>query len=827
MRGSLAAAFCVLWACTSGGPGSGPDGGASDGGGGTDAGGESVPIPGALAVITGDGFASLSWTADPGQVDQFEILVGTAPDALSWFGDAGQHATASHVSPLVNGTRYYFGVRAVRGELRSALAGPVSAIPGVSGTALRVLSTTPADDEMNVYVGNPLRLEFSHDTRASDRRVQVTPAMDFTISGTDRKPVYTPTHDWAPSTLYSVVVEATSSSGALLEPPYAFQFTTGPAPVVPAATGLQAIAKDGEVELRWTAAPGVAGYRLYRGPPGEDPGTQRSFISGSATVFRDTQVTNGTAYQYRLVSYLGNYTSPPAGPVSATPQPSPLTVVSTAPLEQSVGITRDRKLEVRFSEAVLDGSFSYLLEPAHPLELLGTSTSTRKELRAVGLLARETSYTLTVQATGVRGQVLSPPFTLTFTTGVTPIPPEEVVPAVEWVIPVDGASAAVETTPVRLRFTKPMDRPSVEAAFSLTPPTPCAFSWSYDSRELTCSPQPHLATDQGYQLQLASSARSADAGGLSLASDFQASFHTAGPPTLVSIDPADGARGLRPDRAVTLRFSKPIDCGSVVSAFHFTAPIYATESAPGCMSGNTEYRLRASDDFPYDTDIVWTLDATVVDAVGNPLVAGASGDFHTARVATQVLPALGTADGFVDADGGVNLTSAVVTAGVYADGTEVRGLLSFDLGQLPAETVGISHALLRVTQLEADPALFQDGAINAFSVPFGPAPSSAAFNQAVDLRLACVFLFCFPDPVRSPLTSSATPGPRSAEVTYKVNQDFNDRAARHGLSQFRIRTGLELADGGTLVDGDAHTVDFASGEAPTGAPRLEILYEYP
>ncbi|HEY1014832.1 MAG TPA: Ig-like domain-containing protein, partial [Herpetosiphonaceae bacterium] len=62
-------------------------------------------------------------------------------------------------------------------------------------------------------------------------------------------------------------------------------------------------------------------------------------------------------------------------------------------------------------------------------------------------------------------------------------------PRLEWSMPADGAANVLPRTPLRLIFSEPMDRASVEQALRVEPPLPGAWQWD-DARSATWTPAP-------------------------------------------------------------------------------------------------------------------------------------------------------------------------------------------------------------------------------------------------------------------------------------------------------------------------------------------------
>jgi len=80
--------------------------------------------------------------------------------------------------------------------------------------------------------------------------------------------------------------------------------------------------------------------------------------------------------------------------------------------------------------------------------------------------------------------------------------------------PVDGALEQPLRPTIRVAFSKPMNRASVEAAVSLSPEVAIQFSWNAESTELTILPLADLAPRTFYTVAVASGARNATNGAM-------------------------------------------------------------------------------------------------------------------------------------------------------------------------------------------------------------------------------------------------------------------------------------------------------------------------
>lgn len=123
-------------------------------------------------------------------------------------------------------------------------------------------------------------------------------------------------------------------------------------------------------------------------------------------------------------------------------------------------------------------------------------------------------------------------------------------------VPADGAAGVSPRARLALRFSEPMNPPSVERALRIEPPLRAALRWDAARTTLTISPTESLAPDTAYRVTVGGAA----SGRLfrPLAGDVAVSFHTAPAPAVVAVFPADGATSVPLDALVSVRFSQPM-----------------------------------------------------------------------------------------------------------------------------------------------------------------------------------------------------------------------------------------------------------------------------
>ncbi|GIW11446.1 MAG: hypothetical protein KatS3mg061_2503 [Dehalococcoidia bacterium] len=189
-------------------------------------------------------------------------------------------------------------------------------------------------------------------------------------------------------------------------------------------------------------------------------------------------------------------------------------------------------------------------------------------------------------------------------------------PALREFTPTADSRYVLPTQEVVLVFNQPMDRESVQAAFSLTPPdgppTSGTFRWESDQRVVFVPAQP-LQPEVTYTAQLAAGLRGTQ-GPLPSRAPFRWQFQTVGPPRLVTASPTGGAP-VRLDSTVALVFNQPMDPNSVAAAL--TILPEPTQVFSSWVQSNTQLNLFFS--LQPSTNYVITVGAEARDRSGRPL----------------------------------------------------------------------------------------------------------------------------------------------------------------------------------------------------------------
>jgi alpha-2-macroglobulin len=225
--------------------------------------------------------------------------------------------------------------------------------------------------------------------------------------------------------------------------------------------------------------------------------------------------------------------------------------------------------------------------------------------------------------------------------------------------PPDATSGVPPRTPLVLRFSEPMNAPSVERALRLEPFVPAELRWDAPRTTLTISPTEALAADTLYRVTLDTSAlgrmfRPLEATSLS--------FRTAPAPAVVAVFPSDGNTNVRLDAPLAIRFSRAMIPApgtpqpAELPALRFDPPLR------GAATWLDDRTMLFRPDAPLQPGVRYqaTLDAALADVVGSQLGRDVSWSFTT--VAPRVVAVTPTSGGRlqgVRAPLGITLSHAV------------------------------------------------------------------------------------------------------------------------------------------------------------------------
>jgi hypothetical protein len=256
---------------------------------------------------------------------------------------------------------------------------------------------------------------------------------------------------------------------------------------------------------------------------------------------------------------------------------------------------------------------------------------------------------------------------------------------------------------------------------------------------------------------------------------------------VVSVVPADGARGVLPDAELVFTFSAAMDTSSITDAY-VSSELPAAQATFTWTDGDTVLHVRPSSglvvatgsDPATVTAASYAVDLTsqARDTAGNALVPAHVG-FTVVRSITQQLDAAQDRDltGNWSTNGyGINFCERVDTTICMGDGAATyKAFVTFELGSVPADLVSLTAAALNSTVL------------NIYGAPFSGLGAleleHAEFSIIGDAAFAAPALSA----PRSMSTGAIAGGLLSADVLGDVQADWGARAR----SQFRLHFAID------------------------------------
>lgn len=294
--------------------------------------GTPLAAPTGVTAQRGDTQVTVSWQAVPGAASY------TLYRSTTWTNESFAEAATGITAPtfvdtgLINGTKYYYRVRAVAPFGISSQSSTVSATPQIP---------PPAAAPTNVVAtpGNA-RVTLAWDPVPAATSYKIYRAVDgvWEASGVGS----TTTTTWKNYSLingstYSYKVTARNVGGE--GPPSQVVSATPTAPP-PAPTGVTAAAGNGEVTVTWAPTPGATAYNVYRGTASNRQSRTAVATGLTTPTFLDKPVQNGPTYFYKVTATNPGGESPKSDEVSASPEapaptPDPTTIAAYRLLRQA------------------------------------------------------------------------------------------------------------------------------------------------------------------------------------------------------------------------------------------------------------------------------------------------------------------------------------------------------------------------------------------------------------------------------------------------------------------------------------------------------------
>jgi len=215
--------------------------------------------------------------------------------------------------------------------------------------------------------------------------------------------------------------------------------------------------------------------------------------------------------------------------------------------------------------------------------------------------------------------------------------------------PVDGDTAFIVGTKITLNFSRPMDRASVEANFSLVPAEPGVFKWSTDSRQLTFTTD-SLDNMTNYRLTVGGLATGKyghlfdgnhdGVGGDSLVITFRTSRDVTAP-KVASVYPAQTATNIELRPLVTIIYNElladtSVHPGSVILKHFNTQTIVPGQLVHYTVGTKSVLTFFPSENLRANETHTISIPAGLTDIFGNRINTAASYSFKTGTTDYQV-----------------------------------------------------------------------------------------------------------------------------------------------------------------------------------------------
>jgi Bacterial Ig-like domain len=272
--------------------------------------------------------------------------------------------------------------------------------------------------------------------------------------------------------------------------------------------------------------------------------------------------------------------------------------------------------------------------------------------------------------------------------------------------------------------------------------------------------------------------------------------HTA--PTVLSTKPADGATGVAADATITIAFSKAMDRASVEAAWQSddlpaSAVDFAWNAGDDTLVVTPHAPLEIAEGAGVDPSATAarvyhvSLAASATDAAGTPLAAAVNVGFATRKRMTAGCAPIDSLTRSMRGDGVVfGETAVTMTVGDTTANLQLKTFASFTLPQLPA------GAAIESARLAAN----QNTTVNA--------PYTLGKLVALHVTTAAIDATAFAAPPLAnagALSTDATAGAKTLDVTDEVADDVANRAARGDRAQFRLE--LETATNNDALNDEA------------------------
>ncbi|MBY0505410.1 MAG: DUF1800 family protein [Bryobacteraceae bacterium] len=293
-----------------------------------------------LTATPGNARVSLAWQAVTGATS-YNVYRSTTTNGQSNTPIASNVAgTTFNDVELVNGTLYFYKVRAVNGAGAGQPSNEASARPVAPPPPPPTAPTVPPTNLTATAGAGQISLSWAAATGATSYSIfrgTATNAQATTPIATNITVLTFNNTGLTNGTAYFYKVVGVNAGGS---GPASAEVSATPLGAPAAPVLVSAVGADASVTLTWSAAPTAATYRVYRGTAAGQQAAVAVGTNLTTLTFQNTGLTNGTPYFFRVTAVNAGGESPRSNELSATPNsnaptPDPATLSAFRLLRQA------------------------------------------------------------------------------------------------------------------------------------------------------------------------------------------------------------------------------------------------------------------------------------------------------------------------------------------------------------------------------------------------------------------------------------------------------------------------------------------------------------
>ena len=279
-----------------------------------------VPAPGAPVMnsaVAGDGQVNLSWNPTAGATG-YKIYKSTATGMYELeCATVSNSVYSQDITGLINGTTYYFIVKATNPGGDSPASNEVSATPQVPAPGAPVINSAIAGDGHVNISWNPTAGATGYKIYKST----ATGMYEFECATVSNSVYSQDITGLINGTTYYFIVKAINPGG---DSPASNEVSATPQVPAPGAPVINsAVAGDGQVNISWDPTAGATGYKIYKSATTGVYGAEYTTVASSVYSQNITELTNGTTYYFIVKATNPGGDSPASNEVSAIPKNVP------------------------------------------------------------------------------------------------------------------------------------------------------------------------------------------------------------------------------------------------------------------------------------------------------------------------------------------------------------------------------------------------------------------------------------------------------------------------------------------------------------------------